>query len=84
MDFLRPIPGFGATSFSIAIRNPKFEMKLWNYLEPLTLSSWIGISMLIAVSSLTLAIACKASLGNLKQGYDGYDLANSMNLALTK
>ena len=59
-DFSLPFYYF---EYSIAIKNPKFEIKLWNYLSPFHFDSWMAILGLIGVSSLTLTMVCQFSQG---------------------
>ena len=60
VDFSLPLYG---DTFSVAIRNPKFEIRMWNYLSPLHVHSWIGILALIGVSSMCLVTACHVTQG---------------------
>ena len=60
VDFSLPIYYY---EYSIAIKNPKFEIKLWNYLSPFHFDSWMAIIGLIGVSSLTLTMVCQFSQG---------------------
>ena len=62
VDFSLPIYYY---EYSIAIKNPKFEIEMWNYLSPFYFESWVVILMLIGVASLCLAMACKFSIGNI-------------------
>ena len=54
---------FYFSQFSIAIKDPKSELKLWTYLSPLHFESWLAILGLMGVSSLTLTMVCQFSRG---------------------
>ena len=49
--------------YSLAIKNPKFDMNLWSYLSPFCFDSWMAILGLVGVSALTLAFVCQLSQG---------------------
>ena len=60
VDYSMPV---FAWSYVIAIRNPLFEINLWNYVTPFHFHSWIAVIVLIGVSALSLALVCKTSRG---------------------
>ena len=55
-------------TYSLAIRNPKYEIDMWNYLSPFHEDSWIGICALIGISSICLTFACHLAVGECKHG----------------
>lgn len=60
IDFSSPVY---STHYSLAIKNPKFDIKLWNYLSPFHFDSWMAMFGLIVVSALSLTLVCQLLQG---------------------